>query len=153
MQVAESVSELAGIFKEIQVLVIDQGTILDRIDFNIEMAADKARPRVRHTDRPTDRPIDAAARPASPPFTSLPAGHRRNRRDRQGQPDTEEVARDALHLPAASALRRDGPRARCQKVNGRLSSADAATRVAQHVVVVGIEGRDQASARVSGGGQ
>jgi len=40
-QVAESVSELAGIFKEIQVLVIDQGTILDRIDFNIEMAADK----------------------------------------------------------------------------------------------------------------
>ena len=41
VQVAESVSELAGIFKEIQVLVIDQGTILDRIDFNIEMAADK----------------------------------------------------------------------------------------------------------------
>jgi len=40
-QVAESVNELAGIFKEIQVLVIDQGTILDRIDFNIEMAADK----------------------------------------------------------------------------------------------------------------
>ena len=57
-QVAESVSELAGIFKEIQVLVIDQGTILDRIDFNIEMAADKARPRRRlaaaHT--PHDRP-------------------------------------------------------------------------------------------------
>ena len=40
-------SELAGIFKEIQVLVIDQGTILDRIDFNIEMASDKARPRPR----------------------------------------------------------------------------------------------------------
>ena len=40
-QVAESVNELAGIFKEIQVLVIDQGTILDRIDFNIELAADK----------------------------------------------------------------------------------------------------------------
>ena len=40
-QVASSVTELAEIFKEIQVLVIDQGTILDRIDFNIEMAADK----------------------------------------------------------------------------------------------------------------
>ena len=40
-QVAESVNELAGIFKEIHVLVIDQGTILDRIDFNIELAADK----------------------------------------------------------------------------------------------------------------
>jgi len=38
-QVAESVGELAEIFKEIQVLVIDQGTILDRIDYNIEQAA------------------------------------------------------------------------------------------------------------------
>ena len=40
-QVAESVGELAEIFKEIQVLVIDQGTILDRIDFNIEQAPDR----------------------------------------------------------------------------------------------------------------
>ena len=31
----------AEIFKEIQVLVIDQGTILDRIDYNIEQAADR----------------------------------------------------------------------------------------------------------------
>ena len=34
-------SELAGIFKEIQVLVIDQGTILDRIDYNMEVAVDR----------------------------------------------------------------------------------------------------------------
>lgn len=40
-QVAESVGELAEVFKEIQVLVIDQGTILDRIDYNIEQAADR----------------------------------------------------------------------------------------------------------------
>jgi syntaxin 16 len=40
-QVAESVGELAEIFKEIQVLVIDQGSILDRIDYNIEQAADR----------------------------------------------------------------------------------------------------------------
>ena len=40
-QVASSVTELAEIFKEIQVLVIDQGTILDRIDYNIEQAADR----------------------------------------------------------------------------------------------------------------
>jgi len=39
--VAENVTELAEIFKEIQVLVIDQGTVLDRIDFNIEQAADR----------------------------------------------------------------------------------------------------------------
>lgn len=40
-KVAESVNELAEIFKEIQVLVIDQGTVLDRIDYNIEQAADR----------------------------------------------------------------------------------------------------------------
>ena len=40
-QVAESVNDLADIFKEIQVLVIDQGTVLDRIDYNIEQAASK----------------------------------------------------------------------------------------------------------------
>jgi len=40
-QVSESVVELAEIFKEIQVLVIDQGTVLDRIDYNIEQAADR----------------------------------------------------------------------------------------------------------------
>ena len=40
-QVAESVSELADVFKEIHVLVIDQGTILDRIDYNIEQASDR----------------------------------------------------------------------------------------------------------------
>ena len=42
-QVAESVNDLADIFKEIQVLVIDQGTVLDRIDYNIEQAASKVR--------------------------------------------------------------------------------------------------------------
>ena len=71
-QVAESVSELAGIFKEIQVLVIDQGTILDRIDFNIEMASDKARP----------RPRLAAAHTTLRPPTPLPTGDGCDRRDR-----------------------------------------------------------------------
>ena len=40
-KIAESIQELSGIFKELAVLVIDQGTILDRIDYNIEQAADK----------------------------------------------------------------------------------------------------------------
>ena len=35
------IEELATIFKELAVLVIDQGTILDRIDYNIEQAADR----------------------------------------------------------------------------------------------------------------
>ena len=34
--IAKSIEELATIFKELAVLVIDQGTILDRIDFNME---------------------------------------------------------------------------------------------------------------------
>jgi len=35
-QIAESVSQLAQLFRELSVLVIDQGTILDRIDYNME---------------------------------------------------------------------------------------------------------------------
>eukprot|EP01112_Ceratiomyxa_fruticulosa_P016223 TRINITY_DN4866_c0_g1_i2.p1 TRINITY_DN4866_c0_g1~~TRINITY_DN4866_c0_g1_i2.p1 ORF type:complete len:317 (-),score=52.11 TRINITY_DN4866_c0_g1_i2:69-1019(-) len=36
LQIAKSINELAEIFKDLQLLVIDQGTILDRIDYNIE---------------------------------------------------------------------------------------------------------------------
>jgi len=35
-RVLESVQELSEIFKDINILIIDQGTILDRIDFNLE---------------------------------------------------------------------------------------------------------------------
>ncbi|KAJ1461071.1 t-SNARE [Pelagophyceae sp. CCMP2097] len=40
-QIAKSVSDVAAIFKELAVLVIDQGTILDRIDFNMETVSDR----------------------------------------------------------------------------------------------------------------
>lgn len=36
--IAKSITELAEIFKDLNVLVIDQGTILDRIDYNLEQA-------------------------------------------------------------------------------------------------------------------
>lgn len=35
-QIASSINELATIFKELAALVIDQGTVLDRIDYNME---------------------------------------------------------------------------------------------------------------------
>ncbi|KAK6941039.1 Target SNARE coiled-coil homology domain [Dillenia turbinata] len=38
-QVVESVNELAQIMKDLSVLVIDQGTIVDRIDYNIQTVA------------------------------------------------------------------------------------------------------------------
>eukprot|EP00163_Fabomonas_tropica_P016509 TRINITY_DN2958_c1_g1_i1.p1 TRINITY_DN2958_c1_g1~~TRINITY_DN2958_c1_g1_i1.p1 ORF type:complete len:332 (+),score=55.76 TRINITY_DN2958_c1_g1_i1:206-1201(+) len=42
--IAASINDLAVIFKELSVLVIDQGTILDRIDYNVEQL-------VQHTEK------------------------------------------------------------------------------------------------------
>merc|ERR1712048_1129170 len=42
-QIASSVSDLHTIFKELAVLVIDQGSILDRIDYNIEQVVHDSR--------------------------------------------------------------------------------------------------------------
>lgn len=56
--IAQGIIELADIFKELQGMVIDQGTMLDRIDYNVEnmavnvKAADKELNVVR-TPRPT----------------------------------------------------------------------------------------------------
>jgi syntaxin 16 len=36
IRVAQSVNELAQLFRELNVLVIEQGTVLDRIDYNVE---------------------------------------------------------------------------------------------------------------------
>merc|ERR1712006_77327 len=38
--IAKSVTELAQIFRELSVLVIDSGTILDRIDYNMELVVE-----------------------------------------------------------------------------------------------------------------
>lgn len=40
VKIAQNIEELAGIFKELSAMVIDQGTILDRIDYNMEMTVE-----------------------------------------------------------------------------------------------------------------
>lgn len=37
--IAQGIIELADIFKELQSMIIDQGTMLDRIDYNVERMA------------------------------------------------------------------------------------------------------------------
>jgi len=37
--IAQGIIELADIFKELQAMIIDQGTMLDRIDYNVERMA------------------------------------------------------------------------------------------------------------------
>lgn len=38
-RISKSVHELADLFTELQQLVLDQGTLLDRVDYNIEQAS------------------------------------------------------------------------------------------------------------------
>lgn len=43
VKVAQSINELASLFRELNVLVIEQGTILDRIDYNVEQTVEKVK--------------------------------------------------------------------------------------------------------------
>lgn len=41
IQVAQDINEIAGLFKELNVLIIEQGSILDRIDYNVDQAIER----------------------------------------------------------------------------------------------------------------
>lgn len=41
VKIAQSINELSSLFKELNVLIIEQGSILDRIDYNIEQTVVK----------------------------------------------------------------------------------------------------------------
>jgi syntaxin 16 len=50
-KIAQSIEELGAIFKELAVLVIDQGTILDRIDYNMEAVVEHTKTGVTQLER------------------------------------------------------------------------------------------------------
>ncbi|VEU38736.1 unnamed protein product [Pseudo-nitzschia multistriata] len=50
-KIAQSIEELGTIFKELAVLVIDQGTILDRIDYNMEAVVESTKTGVKQLER------------------------------------------------------------------------------------------------------
>mmetsp|Transcript_12293 Transcript_12293/g.31046 ORF Transcript_12293/g.31046 Transcript_12293/m.31046 type:complete len:333 (-) Transcript_12293:48-1046(-) len=50
-KIAQSIEELGTIFKELAVLVIDQGTILDRIDYNMETVVESTKTGVTQLEK------------------------------------------------------------------------------------------------------
>jgi len=50
-KIAQSINDLSTIFKELAVLVIDQGTILDRIDYNMEVVVERTHDGVKQLEK------------------------------------------------------------------------------------------------------
>lgn len=51
VKIAQSIEELGAIFKELAVLVIDQGTILDRIDYNMEAVVEHTKTGIQQLEK------------------------------------------------------------------------------------------------------
>jgi syntaxin 16 len=49
-EIAKSISELADLFKDLSALVIDQGTLLDSVEYNIEQTAVQVMDAVKELD-------------------------------------------------------------------------------------------------------
>jgi hypothetical protein len=60
-QIAKSIEELNAIFKELAVLVIDQGTILDRIDYNMESAVENTKAGIKQLEKAEEKQKNARA--------------------------------------------------------------------------------------------
>lgn len=50
-QIAKSIEELAAIFKELAAMVIDQGTVLDRIDYNMEVTIEHTKEGIQQLEK------------------------------------------------------------------------------------------------------
>merc|ERR1719221_1014599 len=51
LNIAKSVHELATLFQELSVLVVEQGSLLDRIDYNVEQTLDNLSKAKKHVDK------------------------------------------------------------------------------------------------------
>ena len=51
LNIAKSVHELATLFQELSVLVVEQGSLLDRIDYNVEQTLDNLTKAKKHIDK------------------------------------------------------------------------------------------------------
>lgn len=49
-EIAKSIAQLAELFKDLSVLVIDQGTLLDSVEYNIEQTAVRMEEAVKELD-------------------------------------------------------------------------------------------------------
>jgi syntaxin 16 len=49
-EIAKSIAQLAELFKDLSVLVIDQGTLLDSVEYNIEQTAIRMEDSVKELD-------------------------------------------------------------------------------------------------------
>lgn len=52
-QISQSISQLADMFRELHTLVIDQGTVLDRIDYNLELTVEHTKSAVTELEQVT----------------------------------------------------------------------------------------------------
>lgn len=53
-ELTDSIKDLAVLFKELSTLVIEQGTIIDRIDYNIEQSLEDTRKGKKHLEGARD---------------------------------------------------------------------------------------------------
>ena len=58
----KSINDLASIFKDLSVLVIEQGTILDRIDYNVQEAKDNVQLAVKEIQQVQERENSSRAK-------------------------------------------------------------------------------------------
>ena len=53
-EIARSITDVAEVFKELQTMVIDQGTVVDRIDYNIEIMHTETKAAVKELNQASD---------------------------------------------------------------------------------------------------